>query len=110
MLFKKKTYIFAKINYLYMNIDDTIEKIANFFGFSTNEVLGKDNSHKISQARNFIYYILHFDCGCSSATIAKKMCRSTRHIVRQNALTKYQVENFKPSKATYQQVTNNLDF
>lgn len=93
-----------------MNIDDTIEKIANFFGFTKEAVLGKDNSHKISQARNFIYYILHFDCGCSSATIAKKMCRSARHIQHQNSITKYHVENFKPFQATYNQVTNNLDF
>lgn len=92
-----------------MDIDDTIEKIANFFGFTKEAVLGKDNSHKISQARNFIYYILHFDCGCSSATIAKKMRRSTRQVQHQNSITKYHVENFKPFQTTYNQVTNELD-
>lgn len=87
-----------------MNIKDIISKIANFFGYSYEQLLGKNISHKISQARNFAYYILHVDCRLSSNAIATAMNRKTRHIVRQNATTKYRINNFKQDKELYENI------
>ena len=82
-------------------MEDTIERIANFFGYTTEDVMRKDKSHKVSNARNFIFYILHAKCGMSSKAIAKKFNRGARHIKHQNSTTKYRVENFKDYKDTY---------
>lgn len=91
-----------------MNIDETIEKIANHFGFTTEDVLRKDKSHKVSHARNFIFFILHAKCGLSIGTISKHLNRSQSHIKHQNATIKYCVENFKDYKDTCSQIEATL--
>jgi chromosomal replication initiation ATPase DnaA len=92
-----------------IDIEETIEKVANFFGYTTADVVKKDKSHDVSNARNFIFYILHCKCGMSSNAIAKKFERGTRHIKHQNATTKYRVENFKDFKDTYAQLEASIE-
>lgn len=92
-----------------IDIEETIEKVANFFGYTTADVVKKDKSHDVSNARNFIFYILHCKCGMSSNAIAKKFERGVRHIKHQNATTKYRVENFKDFKDTYAQLEASIE-
>ena len=91
-----------------MNTKNIVSKIADFFGFSYEQLLSRVISHKISQARNFTFYILHFDYGLSSNMIANIMKRASRHIVRQNATTKYRIENFKEDKEIYDNIKKQL--
>lgn len=91
-----------------MDIDEIIEKVANHFGYTTEDVMRKDKSHKVSHARNFIFYVLHAKCGLSIGTISKRLNRSQSHIKHQNATIKYRVENFKEYKDTYSEIEASL--
>jgi chromosomal replication initiation ATPase DnaA len=84
-----------------MSIEDKITKMAEFFGYRVEDIVGRNANRKVSMARNYIFYVLHTNCGMSANAIARKFNRQCRHIFRQNAVTKYQVENFNDSKEIY---------
>lgn len=90
-------------------IEKTTEKIANCFGYSLNDVKNKDISHKVSQVRNIIYYVLHFELGYSSKKIATYFGRDDRHIKHQNSITKYQVKTFDDVRSVLTKALNTLN-
>ena len=92
-----------------MDIKAIVSNIADFFGFTYAHLLSRNISHDVSKARNFAFYVLHFDYGLSSNVIAKAMNRASRHVVRQNATTKYLIENFKVYKDIYQKLKHKLN-
>lgn len=87
-----------------------ITQVANFFGFTPEQLKEKDASAKVSKARNFLYYVLHFDYNYSSAKISKAMNRTQRQVVRQNAITKYRIENFKDYNDLYLALAKDLKY
>lgn len=82
-------------------IDDKIEKIANYFGLTTYDIMRKDISRNVSTARNYIYYVLRNDCGLTNRQVSEKMQRDCRSIRRRNATTKYLIDNFKDANKIY---------
>lgn len=108
VLIKKKT-IFAK-KQIYTRMENIIKQVANFFGFTAEQLKEKNASANVSKARNFLYYILHFDCNYSSAKISKTLNRTQRQVVRQNAITKYRIENFKDYNDLYLKLSKELKY
>lgn len=84
-----------------MSIDDKIATMAKHFGYTSEDVISDNVNRSVSTARNYIFYILHTSCGLSAQEIAQKFNRHRRHIFRQNATTKYQVENFDDCTQIY---------
>ena len=82
-------------------IGDVIESIANYFGYYDNDLLSRDKNGKLPLARNYAYYLLHYEYGYSISNIAKTFCRTTRNIFHQIATVKYLIDNIKEYKQEY---------
>lgn len=62
---------------------DKIEKeVCSYFKISEQDIINKDNSEVISNARHFLWYILHFKLAMSPLTISKIYFRLPRTIKR----------------------------
>lgn len=56
------------------------EAIASQFGYKFDNLLEKGNSNHLTTARNFAYYILHYDYGVSLNDLCKMFQRSNREV------------------------------
>lgn len=56
------------------------EAIASQFGYKFENLLEKGNSNHLTTARNFAYYILHYDYGVSLNDLCKMFQRSNREV------------------------------
>lgn len=87
-------------------MDLVIDSICDFFDVQKEAIIRKDNSHKISITRNYIYYILHYDFNFSIGKIAKRFNRCRREISYRVSETKYRIEYIKEFKNQYQQIND----
>lgn len=56
------------------------EAIASQFGYKFENLLERGNSNHLTTARNFAYYILHYDYGVSLNELCKMFQRSNREV------------------------------
>ena len=56
------------------------EAIASQFGYRFENLLAKGNSGHLTTARNFAYYILHYEYGVSLNDLCKMFQRSNREV------------------------------
>lgn len=56
------------------------EAIASQFGYKFENLLERGNSNHLTTARNFAYYILHYDYGVSLNDLCKMFQRSNREV------------------------------
>lgn len=71
------------LNYNQKQTIDKIEKeVCLYFKIRENEIINKDNSELVSNARHFLWYILHFKLQMSPLTISKIYFRLPRSIKR----------------------------
>ena len=56
------------------------EAIASQFGYKFDNLLEKGNSNHLTSARNFAYYILHYDYGVSLNDLCAMFQRSNREV------------------------------
>lgn len=85
-------------------MEKIIELIANYFGFEYGDLIEKSNKVKVSNARNYAYYILHYDYGYSANKIAKHFGRTRGTIFAQIADIKYLIKNIKMYRNEYNSI------
>lgn len=56
------------------------EAIASQFGYKFENLLAKGNSNHLTTARNFAYYILHYDYGVSLNQLCSMFQRTNREV------------------------------
>lgn len=56
------------------------EAIASQFGYKFENLLERGNSNHLTTARNFAYYILHYDYGVSLNDLCKMFQRTNREV------------------------------
>lgn len=86
-----------------------IETICAYFSLEKNNVIEKTNKQTISIARNYIYYILHYEYGYSISQIAKRFNRCKREINYRISEIKYRINYFQSIKKEYQDILQNLN-
>lgn len=90
-------------------MEKIIELIANYFGFEYGDLIEKSNKVKVSNARNYAYYILHYDYGYSANKIAKHFGRTRGTVFAQIADIKYLIKNIKIYSKEYTSVMNAIN-
>lgn len=91
-----------------MDILKTIEVVTDYYGMDITDVLFRDNSKKVSLARNMAYYVLHTKGGFSIGKISKTFSRTERGIKQRIANTKYLVETQKVYQDEYKAIVSNI--
>lgn len=72
-----------KLNFSQKQTIDKIEhEVCSYFKISEQDIINKDNSELVSNARHFLWYILHFKLNMSPLTISKIYLRLPRSIKR----------------------------
>ena len=71
------------------------EAIASQFGYKFENLLERGNSNHLTTARNFAYYIMHYDYGVSLNDLCKMFQRSNREVCYRikKVRDKYEKEN-----------------
>ena len=89
-------------------IEEIVEKIAKFFCVTKEDLLSRNKLSKISNTRNFCYYVLHCDYGYSISKIARFFGRTVRCVNYQIATIKYLTKNIKSYKKDYECLTYSI--
>lgn len=82
-------------------IDEIVEGIANYFGFLSDDLVYRDTKNDVSKARNYAYYVLHYEYGFSLSQISKFFDRTKRNISYQISGVKYLIKNLKEYTQEY---------
>lgn len=82
-------------------IGDIIESIANYFGYYYDDLLSRDKNGDLPLARNYAYYLLHYEYGFSISKIAKTFGRTKRNVFHQIASIKYLINNINEYNQEY---------
>lgn len=85
-------------------MENIIDAICTYFNIDKESVIAKSNNHKISNIRNYIYYVLHYEYKFSIGQIAKRFGRCRREINYRVSEIKYRVEYFPFNKQEYQEL------
>lgn len=92
-----------------MDVDAIIKKISEHFGVNPEDVLSKNKKSKVSLARGFCYYVLHYNEDCLSISkISRKFNRSERGVKIIISNLKYLIETQRKYKTMYADVLNDL--
>jgi len=67
--------------------------VSAFFDIDLKDVYSRDRKRSTSNARAFIWFILHYDVGLSSSEIAKIYNRTRRNVFLQLSAIKFLIEN-----------------
>lgn len=76
------------------------------FGFCKQDLLSKLKYKKLADIRGILFYMLHYDLGLSSLTIAKMCNRKVRSIKKSNATFKFLINNQEEYKILYNKLKN----
>jgi chromosomal replication initiation ATPase DnaA len=79
-------------------------KICKYFDVKLELLVGKNCFGQASLARNYLWYILHYDCNLSINTIAKEYERTPRRVKRVVSKTKYLVTTQRIYKEHYEKI------
>lgn len=82
-------------------MEKAIRCLCDCLSANYDDILRKTNNHSISMNRNYIYYILHYDCKYSVGQIAKFFSRSRREISYRLSEMRYRIEYFGSYRCTY---------
>lgn len=84
-----------------MEYVESLNRVCSYFNLTLDDLLKPDTSNKVSLARNFAYYILHFDLHLSINQISRILGRGARNIKRRIANIKYSIEHSKEYNKMY---------
>jgi chromosomal replication initiation ATPase DnaA len=79
-------------------------KICRYFNVTQDLLVGKNCFGQASLARNYLWYILHYDYNLSINTISKEYDRTQRRIKRVVSKTKYLVTTQRLYKEHYEKI------
>lgn len=82
--------------------------IAQIYGISPEDVIGKTKQKKASEARYIVYSYLHYDIGLSSNVIGKYFKRSRYNILRGIRILRGWMEYHAQTKEKYNAIIEKL--
>lgn len=82
-------------------VDQIANEVYKYFGVVEQDIINHNMKEKPSTARYFLYYILHYNLGLSSSTIANMYFRAPRCVKRGVAKIKLGVVRHKYYNAIY---------
>lgn len=80
------------------------KKICKYFDVTPDLLVGKNCFGQASLARNYLWYILHYDFKMSISTIANEYERTQRRVKRVVSKTKYLVTTQRMYKEHYDKI------
>jgi chromosomal replication initiation ATPase DnaA len=72
-----------KLAYKFQNkIDEIAEEVCKYFNVSEQQIISRDCTENVSNARYFLWYILHYEMKLSGKTLAKMYFRTHRGVFK----------------------------
>ena len=87
-----------------MEIGNIEEKICLFFGVSLDELYSREIARKVSNARHYLWYILHYDFGMSNGQIAKRYDRTKRAVIMSISDLRFRVVQQREDRNIYNRI------
>lgn len=93
------------MNYSVTSSFDIVElAVSEFFSVKVSDIYSRDRKRNTSNARAFVWFVLHYNYGISSNNIAKKYGRTRRNVFLQLSGIKFLVENQPQEHDDYQKL------
>lgn len=99
-----------KINFNQKQTIDRIEQqVCSYFKISEQDIINKDNSEVISNARHFLWYMLHFKLEMSPLSISKIYFRQPRTVKRGYAKIKSGIKYHSYYQTMYKELEEKIE-
>lgn len=83
------------------NIEEIERKVCDFFGVEHSEMFKRSIGRKESNARHYLWFVLHCHYGVSNGVLAKRYKKSRRMIIYYISEVKFRLANQSEDKEVY---------
>lgn len=90
-------------------IDEIAEEVCKYFNVSEQQIISRDCTENVSNARYFLWYILHYEMRLSAKKLSNIYFREPRNVFRGISKIKQGIKNQPYYKAIYEDLYRKVE-
>lgn len=84
-----------------LKIEKLVKFTCNYYEITESQLYGKCRELRFSEARNMLWYVLHYDFGISLTSIAKEFFRTKRRVCQSLSATSLRIRTSNGMRKIY---------